>query len=87
MSDKRARRVKRADAAGLSDMKEQLLHISRENEAGFPIEAKQLRAMWRAGYVTANARYWCKETFSWRTIAEFRLGVGMSPKNPESVNS
>jgi hypothetical protein len=39
-----------------------------------PIETKQLRAMWKAGYVTANARYWCKETFSWRSIAEFRLG-------------
>ena len=61
-------------------MKEQLLHISRENEARFPIESKQLRAMWRAGYVTANASYWCKETSSWRIIAELRLGMGMSAR-------
>jgi hypothetical protein len=60
-------------------MKAQLLQISQENEARFPLETKQLRAMWRAGYVTANARYWCKESFSWRSIAEFRLGMGMSP--------
>ena len=61
-------------------MKVQLLQISRENEARFPIEAKQLRAMWRAGYVTANASYWCKETSSWRSIAEFRLPMGMSAR-------
>ena len=53
-------------------MKVQLPQISRENEARFPIEAKQLRAMWKAGYMTANSRYWCKETSSWRSIAEFR---------------
>jgi hypothetical protein len=68
-------------------MKVQLLQISRENEARFPLEAEQLRAMWRAGYVTANASYWCKETSSWRNIAEFRPSMRMSPKNPESVNT
>lgn len=86
MRDKRCC-VKRADAAGLSNMKTQLLQISREHEARYPLETKQLRAMWRAGYLTANASYWCQETSSWRTIAESRLGMWMSPKNPESVNS
>jgi hypothetical protein len=68
-------------------MKVELLHVSRENEARHPLETQQLRALWRAGYVTANASYWCKETFSWRSIAEFPLGMRMSPKNPEFVNS
>ena len=67
-------------------MKVQRLQISRENEARFPLETKQLRAMWRAGYVTANANYWCKKNSSWRSVAEFRLGMWMSPKNPESVS-
>ena len=55
-------------------MKVELLQISQEIEARFPLEANQLRAIWSAGYVTANASYWCKETSSWRSIAESRLG-------------
>jgi hypothetical protein len=62
---------------GRRNMKTELLRIPQENEARFPIEAKQLSAMWKAGYVTANASYWCKETSSWRSIAESRLGIRM----------
>jgi hypothetical protein len=70
---------------GRKHMRNGLLNISRENEARFPIETKQLRAIWKAGYVTANSRYWCKETCLWRSITEFRLGMGMSPDKAQPL--